>query len=58
MKKKILDVFLNDGIKINEGVCSICGRVVPNHIAICWNCGQVLDKQLIKLMKQKKSNNH
>jgi hypothetical protein len=58
MEKEIINVFVYDNIKINEGYCPDCGRSVPCHIAICWNCGQVLDKQLIKLIKLKESKNH
>ena len=56
MKKTILDIFFKKESKINENSCNLCGKNIPDHIAICWYCGQVHDKQLIRLTKIKETN--
>jgi hypothetical protein len=37
-----------------EKTCKHCGINVPKHLICCWNCGNVLDQSLEKLVKKKK----
>jgi hypothetical protein len=56
MKKTILDIFFKNNSKVKENTCNLCGRKIPDHIAICWYCGQLHDEQLIRLTKIKDPN--
>jgi hypothetical protein len=49
----VLDSFIEDStIKNDVHTCFECGKQVPEHLAACWNCGEILDPNLRRLMKK------
>jgi hypothetical protein len=52
VEKVILEDLVEKTVK-NENVtrCFKCGTKVPNHLVGCWNCGQILSKNIRNLSK-------
>jgi DNA-directed RNA polymerase subunit RPC12/RpoP len=52
MTSVILDNFLEESmIKDDAYKCYECGTKVPEHLVACWNCGEILDENIRKLIK-------
>jgi hypothetical protein len=53
----LLDDFLNaDLSRIDDEFlqkCPKCKNYMPSFIANCWYCGEILDQDLIRLIKNK-----
>ena len=56
MRKTILDIFFKKESKKEESICNLCGKNIPDHIAVCWYCGNLHDQNLIRLTKINESN--
>ena len=49
----ILDDFFeynNEEIDEYFKKCEKCRQKVPHHVVLCWNCGKVVDKSLLKIL--------
>jgi len=53
MTTVVLDGFVEDSMN-NDDVysCFKCGTQVPEHLVVCWNCGEVLDENIRRLSKK------
>jgi predicted amidophosphoribosyltransferase len=56
IKKKKIDDNQSEIQLKNVKVCHYCMKTVPSNIVCCWNCGNVLDKNLEKLMEMRTRN--
>ena len=51
MTTVMLDDFVEESIPEDVHKCFQCGAKVPDHVVACWNCGEILDKNIRRLMK-------
>jgi hypothetical protein len=52
IEKTILEDFIEKPIKNETHICFNCGTEVPTNLVGCWNCGQILSKNIRKLIKK------
>ena len=52
MKITILDAFFKKPKKKEVNQCSKCRVEIPKDVAGCWNCGQILNENIRKLIKE------
>jgi hypothetical protein len=52
MKITILDAFFKKPKKKEVNQCSKCRIEIPKDVAGCWNCGQILNENIRKLIKE------
>jgi len=50
IKLSLDDFFKSDEKEENIIICEKCGTKMPEHVALCWHCGNVLDENLRRLM--------
>jgi len=50
IKLSLDDFFKSDKKEENIIVCEKCGTKMPEQVALCWHCGNVLDENLRRLM--------
>jgi DNA-directed RNA polymerase subunit RPC12/RpoP len=55
LKYALLDDYLELPKNNVVNSCSECGSKIPNSVALCWYCGEILIKDIIRIMKQRKS---
>lgn len=54
IKLSLDDFFKSDKREENIIVCEKCGMKMPEHVALCWHCGNVLDENLRRLMGERR----
>jgi len=57
MRNQLLDEYIKEDLIERKDdflqKCPKCNNYMPNFIANCWYCGQLLDKDLIRLVEEK-----
>jgi hypothetical protein len=48
------DYFFEEKNEKGIKLCEKCGTRMPEHVVICWGCGNIMDESLKRLVAMKK----